>query len=933
MWGNMTNAVFRKVQQSQESQVGQDPCDPGYYVQVNNNQGKHPEEVVMNATTVGMKSVVVIASVILASGALAQPYPYIEWTRTYGGTGDDVGKSIQITEDGGYIIGGYTKSFGAQGYDMYLIRTDEWGDTLWTRRYGDGFDQRCNSVQITSDGGYMISGSTASYLYILRTNSAGDLLWTRTYANCSGANSIHSTNDGGYVIAGGSYIMKTNADGDSLWTRTVTGGANCAKQTYDGGYLVAGSRGVAAGLAYVHATKFSINGAFQWERDYYYYSQNSGGYSSWNLAYDFVQTPNSEFIIVGTTGYSYYQAPWWEEVYEYYYIVKTTANGVALSHQLHSANGYICAFAVCITQNGGNAIVGGFSPYDHLGEYSNFYLLKKSSGMTTEWATTYGGAVAYDIAQTADRGYILVGESGPYGSPNDVYLVKTGPDEPVIRPNIEVSASLLNFGEVPAGVQAGLPLTIRSNGDTTLTIWGITTDDSCYTTNFNPAGGLIESGDSLVVTVFFTPEEAIAYNNKHLTINNNDEQVTVTMNGVGTSCISTSPDSLNFGIIHQGYQSTESLMVHNNCDFAVVMHAINSSNAGFFANFNPADSLILPHDSLNVTVFFSPQDSGIYNGTLTILSSNGTDTVHLYGIGIPCILAVPNYLGFGVIYQGNVSYSSFMIINECDTMVILRNIVSSETSFSVSYDITDSLLLPHDSLRVAAMFCPHDNIVYQEDLGIESSMGFQEVNLFGTGIHGFSAPTWLNFGYVNVGQWQQQFLCVHNISDTSLAIYNITTNDSVYVVFFNPADSLIEAGDSLRISVWFRPVSNIWYIDTLTYFGRYEEGVVQLRGCGHSLNIFEEKYSGIPKVFALPEPYPNPFNIVAAIRYDVPVNSQLILIAYDVLGRKVAELVNGETEPGYHSVVWDASGLPSGIYFVRMEAGEFVQTRKVVLLK
>jgi hypothetical protein len=363
--------------------------------------------------------------------AMAQA-PDTLWTRTYGGTGDDVGRSIQITGDGGYIIAGYINSFGAQDYDMYLIRTNEIGDTLWTRSYGGVSDQQCNSVQVTPDGGYMLVGnigSSSSYrLYIVRTTSRGDILWTRSYMDVPGANSIHSTDDGGYVIAGGLYIMKINSEGDSLWMRSVNGWAYCAKQTIDGGYLVVGTWYVLSNLSYMHITKFDANGSYQWESDYYYYSQHTGGYNSWNYGYDFVQTPGGEFIVVGTAGYYYYQAPWWEEEWTHYYFVKTTSSGSMISHQIHTANGYTCAFAVCMTQNGAFAMAGGLAPYEHLGEWSNFYLLKESSGLVSEWATTYGGAAAYDIEQTSDGGYIIVGASGPYGSPDDVYLVKTGPD-------------------------------------------------------------------------------------------------------------------------------------------------------------------------------------------------------------------------------------------------------------------------------------------------------------------------------------------------------------------------------------------------------------------------------------------------------------------------------------------------------------------------
>ncbi|KPL06522.1 hypothetical protein AMJ86_08245 [bacterium SM23_57] len=85
--------------------------------------------------------------------------------------------------------------------------------------------------------------------------------------------------------------------------------------------------------------------------------------------------------------------------------------------------------------------------------------------------------------------------------------------------------------------------------------------------------------------------------------------------------------------------------------------------------------------------------------------------------------------------------------------------------------------------------------------------------------------------------------------------------------------------------------------------------------------------------YALRPNYPNPFNSSTTVWYDVPAAGAVELVVYDVLGRQVRILADGEVYAGRHQVIWDAGELPSGIYFVRMDAGEFVQTRKAVLLK
>jgi hypothetical protein len=185
------------------------------------------------------------------------------WTRTYGGPDGEYGSSIQQTSDGGYAIAGLTVSFGAGGGDVYLIKTDASGDTLWTRTYGGTDADVGNSVQQTSDGCYIVAGSTKSFgaggadVYLIKANISGDALWTRTYGGSDHDEgySVQQTTDGGYVIAGytcsyGSgnadvYLIKTDASGDTLWTRTYGGtswaAGSSVQQTLDGGYIIAGA--------------------------------------------------------------------------------------------------------------------------------------------------------------------------------------------------------------------------------------------------------------------------------------------------------------------------------------------------------------------------------------------------------------------------------------------------------------------------------------------------------------------------------------------------------------------------------------------------------------------------------------------------------------------------------------------------------------------
>jgi hypothetical protein len=132
------------------------------------------------------------------------------WTRTYGGSGEDYAISVQQTMDGGYVFVGATNSFGAGAYDVYVVKTASNGDILWTRTYGGTGNEAGFSIQQTFDGGYIVAGNTDSFgaggqdFFVIRTDGLGNTLWTQAYggSNNDFAGPITQTADSGYVVVG-----------------------------------------------------------------------------------------------------------------------------------------------------------------------------------------------------------------------------------------------------------------------------------------------------------------------------------------------------------------------------------------------------------------------------------------------------------------------------------------------------------------------------------------------------------------------------------------------------------------------------------------------------------------------------------------------------------------------------------------------------------
>jgi len=184
------------------------------------------------------------------------------WTKLYGGPMQDYGHWVEETSDYGYIIAGrtYTTAYPESG-DAWVIKTDNSGDTTWTKKYG-GDDEDIFHALTETDDGYIFAGQTWSFgaglidVYVVRTDDNGDTIWTKTYggAGADQAFRIFETEDGNYVISGYStsnsgsrdvYLIKIDGDGELIWEEFY-GDAEANEYMYggaatsDGGYIFTG---------------------------------------------------------------------------------------------------------------------------------------------------------------------------------------------------------------------------------------------------------------------------------------------------------------------------------------------------------------------------------------------------------------------------------------------------------------------------------------------------------------------------------------------------------------------------------------------------------------------------------------------------------------------------------------------------------------------
>jgi hypothetical protein len=356
------------------------------------------------------------------------------WTATFGGSQWDQGNSVLETPDGDFVVAGLTWSFGGGASDVFLVKTNDTGDSVFQKTYGGGSADRARSIDFTSDGGFIIVGETESFgagwddFYLLRTDALGDTLWTRTYggAHFDEGWSVQETSDGGFIMTGwtrssgaGSYdvfVIKTDYVGDTLWTRTIGGSAWDAgyaiRETSNGDFIVVGETGSFGPGSYaVYLSRLNSAGDILWTRTY--------GGSSEDVGKDVRETSDGGFII---TGFTWSFGPDMRNVY----IIRTDSVGDTLWTRTYGGSATDVGNSVIETSCGNFVIAGETDSFGSGG--FDIYLLMVDANGDTLWTGTYGGPdddSGFSVRQTADGGFIITGE---YTSPGDgwpdLYLLK-----------------------------------------------------------------------------------------------------------------------------------------------------------------------------------------------------------------------------------------------------------------------------------------------------------------------------------------------------------------------------------------------------------------------------------------------------------------------------------------------------------------------------
>ncbi len=358
------------------------------------------------------------------------------WTKTFGGTNIDVAYAVEETNDGGYIIAGYTRSYGTEaGRNLWLFRTDNMGNLIWNKTFGGDGDDEAAAVKQTNDGGFIAAGysvvsGSAKDVFVVKTDSLGNHVWSRTFGGSSDeeAYALEVLPDGGCLIgcATSSYgagsrdgwLIRINSTGNTVWTKTIGGlstdGIRGLQLTNDNYFIITGwtaSDGAGIlGNAWLVKTDSLGNIIF---------NKNFGGNDA-DRGLSVQQTSDDGYVL---TGYTASTGAGLDDLF----FIKTDAAGNQVWAKTLGGTGRDYGNAVKQTPDGGYLLAGYTLSYGAGGD--DLWVIKTDSSGNLTWQKTYGGIasdVAYSMDLTSDGGYVIVGHTLSSGAGvHDAWLLRT----------------------------------------------------------------------------------------------------------------------------------------------------------------------------------------------------------------------------------------------------------------------------------------------------------------------------------------------------------------------------------------------------------------------------------------------------------------------------------------------------------------------------
>jgi len=901
------------------------------------------------------KSLLTLAlTLALVSSAHAQPDSL--WSRAYGGRSDEVCESLIQTADGGFALAGWTESFGAGGRDFWLVRTDENGDSLWSRTYGGENDDECQSFVLLEDGGYALAGYTESFgaggedFWLVRMDENGDSLWSRSFGEGANerCNALVQTADGGYALAGhtsdGSYdfwLLRTDEDGDSLWSHTYGGRSLdlcfALVQTADGGFALAGyTTSFGGGERNFWLVRTDANGDSLWSRSY--------GGEEYDDCRSLLQTADGGFALLGyTNSYGAGGNDFW--------LVRTDEEGEIIWSQTFGGRNAEQAYAIIQVTDGGFTLAGTTGSFG--AGRTDFWLVRTDENGDSLWSRTYGGRYleeCYSILEITDGEYALAGYS--YQWDMEFWLVKCGPSK-TLTGTVVVNQT----GEPIGGAMVSIPdLRIETTTDVLgrfrleKVIWDtvyVHIEARGYTTIDRLEVIFSDTFELDIEIRMLHPEIDISPDFVDISVpEGNTQETPLQISNPGDGLLAFSicaySDKPPRSMWEQTQGANISNMVNDNLLQAALFFQDNFWIAGGFEEDGR-------HYLYRLSHYFDLRNGYRQSSWSSFGWRNLTcDDEYLYAVDSAYIAQISPDDGMvtGVSIPSPVNPTT-AVTWDPDRQVFWISDVTSDI-YGVDRDGTTVYTIQNsDRFRIAGMFYFGD-YANGFPLYVLSNDPSGVIRLFRLNLQTGEAQVVADLAAARGEQaggcslTNQLFpftwsLLVQMQSDGADILRIYKAGDDLFWLAVTPTEGQVEAGEALDITLALDAtglvVDSSYYAHIQFEHNTPVEGPIWL-----DVTISVEPNSvgsevTIPLHFGLEAVFPNPFNSMATITCDLPEAASVTLSAYDLNGREVAAIFSGKLTAGQQRILWDASGLSSGIYLVKLQSAGNVRTARVALVR
>ena len=815
------------------------------------------------------------------------------WSRSYQLDFLHQGWNMHKTVDDGLIILGRV-AYNQEGdwitwdHDNAIIKTDQNGDTLWTSRINlwEGHQSFTRGI-IEFDNGEFLFTSTIlypnynGYPVLIRTDSIGDTLWTKHFYS-------DNTND--------MWILNPiNNQGNNYY---YCGGTNFGSNDYNGL------------IVEIDAT----NGDSLMQR---FYGDSTSQY--FNRLY---KLDDGSFIAAGNQIDSNDNRDFW--------LVKLDESLNVVWEKSYGGDGYDSMAELIINTNGDYTMVGRTESYGEGGQ--DAYVVRTNSDGTVLWDTTFGGGDTdrfYDVVETVDNNLLLAGWSNSYGD-QAYWVVKINESGVLIDQRLfDSQYNDKGIGIIATSYDEFIIYGHRFHGSPTYEqdTWLVK-----FSTDVNTAVVGVENEQAYIIDGVL--------NNTVYPLKTDTVKVSIVLEQLYVD--SASALGLDIvGIIDDltliDIDTSGSLVNQLNWSYV-----INDTNDTLIIGFYGAEPLTESGTLFHLEIAVNDSAS---QGTYPIeivdfqIDENDQDFVK-----IPGGIYVNHYTLGDVSRNGELSYyDAAMILKHLVGYVNLDDLQVdlADASYNGEVSALDASVVAQYVAQLSVDIPPTDNssLLTTSEFG-----GFDDAEFYPgqtleievlinqcSNLLSFELEIEYDGSIMSFAQsvWESpynDFSIEENNEDGLLRIAgasgNGSENGSLVKLNFTVAEDF--DGEEIEVTVnKYRLNENVEGVNVVGVFTKSAMGI---------------ESDLIPGQYSLHQNYPNPFNPVTTLRYDLPENGLVNIIIYDMLGRQVKTLINHTQDAGYRSVIWDATndyGKPvsAGIYLYQIQAGEYISTKKMVLLK